>query len=487
MRPCSKRSPGAGPREEPLTNFSEMYGSGGEVRPPYRAFAEWIGTIPVDELERRHAAAELAFRRLGITFAVYGDADAEEKIIPFDVLPRILAREEFAQLEAGIVQRVEALNAFLADIYGKREILKAGVLPEDLILANPQYRPEMTRIKPPGSVHAHIAGIDLVRTGPGDFFVLEDNLRTPSGVAYMLENREAMLRLFPSLFQQHKVRPVDSYIDDLQDMIRAVAPEGLRGEPLAVVLTPGPYNSAYYEHSFLADRLGVDIVEGIDLFAEDRQIFMRTTAGPQRVDVIYRRIDDDFLDPLVFRPSSMLGAAGLMDAYEAGNVTIVNAPGTGVADDKAIYSYVPDIVEFYSGRPASLPNVETWRCREPDALAYVLENLERLVVKKVDGSGGYDMLIGAAATKDEIAAYRARIEDNPAGYIAQPTLSLSTCPTVAAERLVERHVDLRAFVVSFPGGVRVTPGGLTRVALKEGSLVVNSSQGGGTKDSWVLA
>lgn len=470
-----------------LSHFSEMYGHDGVVRSPYEKFADWVAGMPVEELERRHAAAELAFRRLGITFAVYGNVDAEEKIIPFDVLPRLIAADEFDVLETGIVQRIEALNAFLADIYDKREILRAGVIPEELVLANPQFRPEMTRIRPPGGIYAHISGIDLVRTGPGEFFVLEDNLRTPSGVAYMLENREAMLRLFPTLFQQHRVRPVDIYIDALQDMIRNVAPQGIRGEPLAIVLTPGSYNSAYYEHSFLADRLGVDIVEGIDLFAEDRQIFMRTTAGPQRVDVIYRRLDDDFIDPLVFRPQSMLGVAGLMDAYEAGNVTIVNAPGTGVADDKAIYSYVPDIVEFYSGKPASLPNVETWRCREPEALKYVLDNLADLVVKKVDGSGGYGMLIGPASTKAEIENYRMHIEDNPAGYIAQPTLSLSTCPTVVGDEIVERHVDLRAFVVSSPEGVTVTPGGLTRVALEEGSLVVNSSQGGGTKDSWVLA
>ncbi|MBZ6379276.1 hypothetical protein B5C34_08610 [Pacificimonas flava] len=463
-----------------------MRGSDGNVREAYQKLESWLSDMPVDELERRHAAAELAFRRLGITFAVYGEEDADEKIIPFDVIPRIVTNDEFAGIEEGVVQRIEALNQFLTDIYGPREILKAGIIPPELVLANPQFQPVMTRIKPPGGIYSHISGIDMVRTKDG-FFVLEDNLRTPSGVAYMLENREAMLRLFPSLFQDHRVRPVETYIDHLQDMMREVAPSGIRGEPLGVVLTPGAFNSAYYEHSFLADRLGIELVEGTDLFAEDRFIYMRTTEGPQRVDVIYRRIDDDFLDPLAFRPDSILGVAGLMDAYEAGNVTVVNAPGTGVADDKAIYSYVPEIVRFYSGKDATLDNVETWRCREPDALKYTLDNLHELVVKRVDASGGYGMLIGPQATKAELEEFRARLRDDPEGYIAQPTLSLSTCPTVSGKNVCERHVDLRAFAVSSPEETRVVPGGLTRVALKEGSLVVNSSQGGGTKDSWVLA
>ncbi|EMD82051.1 circularly permuted type 2 ATP-grasp protein [Pacificimonas flava] len=463
-----------------------MTGEDGAVRPAYERLDAWLREIPVDELERRHAAAEIAFRRLGITFAVYGEESADEKIIPFDVLPRIVTSDEFAGLEAGVIQRIEALNQFLADIYGPQEILKAGIIPDELVLANSQYQPAMTRIRPPGGIYSHISGIDMVRTAEG-FFVLEDNLRTPSGVAYMLENREAMLRLFPKLLREHRVRPVDTYIDHLQDMMREVAPRGVRGDPLGVVLTPGSLNSAYYEHSFLADRLGVELVEGGDLFASGRCIYMRTTEGPERVDVIYRRIDDDYLDPLEFRPDSILGVAGLMDAYEAGNVTIVNAPGTGVADDKAIYSYVPDIVKFYSGKDASLQNVETWRCREPDSLKYVLENIGELVVKRVDASGGYGMLIGPAATQAEIEEFRSRVKADPDGYIAQPTLALSTCPTVIGKNIAERHVDLRAFAVSSPDAVRVVPGGLTRVALKDGSLVVNSSQGGGTKDSWVLS
>jgi|TARA_R100000501_G_scaffold17919_1_gene34866 uncharacterized circularly permuted ATP-grasp superfamily protein len=467
-------------------NFSEMYGTSGEVRAPYAGLSEWLSEMSVEELAKRHGAAELAFRRMGITFAVYGSNQGDEKIIPFDVLPRIVSASEFSDLEAGIVQRINALQMFLADIYGPREILKAGIIPPELVLANPQFQPAMTQIKPPGGIYSHISGIDMVRT-KDDFYVLEDNLRTPSGVAYMLENREAMLRLFPALFQEHRIRPVDIYIDYLQDMIRAVAPKSARGEPTAVVLTPGSLNSAYYEHSFLADRLGIELVEGSDLFADNGCMYMRTTEGPQRVDVIYRRIDDDYLDPLAFRPDSILGIAGLMDAYECGNVTIVNAPGTGVADDKAIYSYVPEIVEFYTGEAAALKNVETYRCREPDALKYTLDNLSELVVKRVDASGGYGMLIGPAATRAEIDEFAERIKDDPDGYIAQPTLSLSTCPTVVNSQIAERHVDLRAFVVSGAEKTCVVPGGLTRVALKEGSLVVNSSQGGGTKDSWVLA
>ncbi len=470
-------------------SFSEMYGSGGadgDVRPPYVQLQKWLKEVPVAELAKRHGAAELAFRKLGITFAVYGDDEGDEKIIPFDVLPRIVAADEFAALETGIVQRIDALQMFLADIYGPREILKAGIIPEALVLANPQFQPAMTQIKPPGGIYSHISGIDMVRTAE-DFYVLEDNLRTPSGVAYMLENREAMLRLFPTLFQEHSVRPVETYIDFLQDMMRDVAPKSARGNINGVILTPGSLNSAYYEHSFLADRLGIELVEGSDLFVENRVVYMRTTEGPERVDVIYRRIDDDYLDPLAFRPDSILGIAGLMDAYEAENVTVVNAPGTGVADDKAIYSYVPEIVEFYSGKSATLKNVETYRCREPEALKYTLENLSELVVKRVDASGGYGMLIGPAATKAEIEEFALRIKDDPDGYIAQPTLALSTCPTVIGDRIAERHVDLRAFVVSSPTATKVVPGGLSRVALKEGSLVVNSSQGGGTKDSWVLS
>ena len=446
----------------------------------------WLDETPSDDLRRRQEAAETTFRQLGITFAVYGENDASERIIPFDIVPRVFLADEWSRLSEGLIQRVEAINMFLDDIYGKQEIMKAGVLPEDLIFLNPQFRPEIVGIRPPHGVWAHICGIDLVRTGPDEFFVLEDNARTPSGVSYMLENREAMVRLCPELFEQFRVAAVDSYPDRLLETMRSVAPRGSGQNPNCVVLTPGHYNSAYYEHSFLADSMGIELVEAADLVVDEDIVYMRTIAGRVKVDVIYRRIDDDFLDPLVFRPDSALGVPGLIAAYAAGNVAIMNAPGNGIADDKAIYSYMPEIVRFYSGRDAKLPNVETFRCREPEALKYTLDNLEQLVVKLVDGSGGYGMLVGPTASKTEIATFRKALEAEPQRYIAQPTLALSTVPTLADTGLSPRHVDFRPFVLTGSKGVQVVPGGLTRVALKEGSLVVNSSQGGGTKDSFVL-
>ncbi|MDP1026626.1 circularly permuted type 2 ATP-grasp protein [Sphingomonas sp. KR1UV-12] len=467
--------------------FDEIMGTTGG--PPPRAelaaLGRWLSVTSDTELRRRQQSAEAAFRQLGITFAVYGDSDASERIIPFDIVPRVFLHDEWARLSEGLVQRVEAINAFLDDIYGERRILSEGVLPADLILSNPQFRPEIAGIRPPHGVWAHICGIDLVRTGPDDFFVLEDNARTPSGVSYMLENREAMLRLCPELFREFRVAAVDSYPDRLLEVMKSVAPHGV-GAPTCVVLTPGHYNSAYYEHSFLADSMGIELVEAVDLVVDDDIVWMRTIAGRVKVDVIYRRVDDDFLDPLVFRPDSMLGVPGLIAAYAAGNVAIINAPGNGIADDKAIYSYMPDIVRFYSGGEAKLPNVETWRCREPEALKYVLDHLDEVVVKLVDGSGGYGMLVGPTASKAEIAAFRAALVAEPHRYIAQPTLALSTVPTMAERGLAPRHVDFRPFVLTGSKGVQVVPGGLTRVALREGSLVVNSSQGGGTKDSFVL-
>jgi uncharacterized circularly permuted ATP-grasp superfamily protein len=467
--------------------FDEIMGMTGD-RPPraqLAALGRWLEETPASELGRRQRAAEATFRQLGITFAVYGDSESLERIIPFDIVPRVFLHDEWARLSAGLVQRVEAINAFLDDIYGERRILNEGVLPADLILGNPQFRPEIAGMRPPHGVWAHICGIDLVRTGPDDFFVLEDNARTPSGVSYMLENREAMLRLCPELFREYRVEPVDSYPDRLLQTMKSVAPRA-GGTPTCVVLTPGHYNSAYYEHSFLADSMGIELVEAADLLVDDDVVWMRTVAGPVRVDVIYRRVDDDYLDPLVFRPDSMLGVPGLIAAYAAGNVAIINAPGNGIADDKAIYSYMPEIVRFYSGGEAKLPNVETWRCREPQALQYTLDHLDELVVKLVDGSGGYGMLVGPTATRAEIEAFRAALVAEPHRYIAQPTLALSTVPTLAADGLSPRHVDFRPFVLTGANGVQVVPGGLTRVALKEGSLVVNSSQGGGTKDSFVL-
>ena len=470
------------------TAFDEIWGHGGPEapRPELDALARWMRETPDAELRRRQQSAEATFRQLGITFAVYGEEDASERIIPFDIVPRVFMADEWAALSEGLIQRVQAINAFLDDIYGAREILKAGILPPELIFQNSQFRPEVAGIRPPHGVWAHICGIDLVRTGPKEFFVLEDNARTPSGVSYMLENREAMIRLCPELFREFRVAPVDSYADMLLDTMRSVSPRSDGGRPVCVLLTPGHYNSAYYEHSFLADSMGIELVEAVDLMVDDDIVWMRTMGGRVRVDVIYKRLDDDFLDPLVFRADSMLGVPGLMSAYRAGNVALINAPGNGIADDKAIYSYMPEIVRFYTGEEAKLPNVETWRCRERDACAFVRDNMADLVVKLVDGSGGYGMLVGPTASKDEIAKFREAFDAEPHRYIAQPTLALSTVPTLAEQGIAPRHVDFRPFVLTGSRGTQVVPGGLTRVALREGSLVVNSSQGGGTKDSFVL-
>jgi uncharacterized circularly permuted ATP-grasp superfamily protein len=466
--------------------FDEMTGTDGAVRPAYAELSRWLSEIPPDILDYRRREAEVLFRRIGITFAVYGEADATERLIPFDVIPRILALPEWLLLKRGLEQRVRALNLYVKDVYGAREILRAGVVPESLVFQNPVFRPEMNGQKVPHDIYVHIAGVDIVRVDADTFYVLEDNARTPSGVSYMLENREIMLRLFPELFSRHRIAPVDNYPDELLATLKSVAPDSAPAEPTVVLLTPGVYNSAYYEHSFLADKLGIELVEGRDLFVKDQIVHMRTTQGPKRVDVIYRRLDDDFIDPLAFRPDSALGVPGLMSAYQAGNVTLANAVGTGIADDKAVYSYMPDIVKFFLGEEPILKNVPTWRCREPDHLAYVLDHLDELVVKEVHGSGGYGMLVGPAADRASIAAFRAKLKAAPANFIAQPTLALSTCPTCVDSGLAPRHVDLRPFVLTGRGSVRIVPGGLTRVAMKRGSLVVNSSQGGGTKDTWVL-
>jgi uncharacterized circularly permuted ATP-grasp superfamily protein len=469
--------------------FDEIRGTPGDPtgRPEFAGLSEWINTTPAAELDRRQKAAESAFRQLGITFAVYGEDESAERIIPFDIVPRVFTAREWANLSEGLVQRVESINAFLADVYGPRKILADGIVPEELVLGNPQFRPVLAGARPPHNIFAHICGIDLVRTGPDDFWVLEDNARTPSGVSYMLENREAMLRLCPELFEQFAVRPIDSYPDSLLETLQSVAPRPTGNAPVCVLLTPGHYNSAFYEHSFLADSMGIELVEAADLEVDDDHVWMRTIEGRVKVDVIYRRIDDDYIDPLVFKPDSLLGVPGLIAAYMAGNVALVNAPGTGIADDKAIYSYMPEIVKYYSGSEAKLPNVETYRCREPQQLKYTLENLEKLVVKLVDGSGGYGMLVGPTATKEQIETFRAALIAEPQRYIAQPTLALSTVPTLTEKGVAPRHVDFRPFVLSGARGVTITPGGLTRVALIEGSLVVNSSQGGGTKDSLILS
>ena len=470
------------------TPYDEMHSADGAVRPHYQPYERWLHEMPRELIERKRSEADIAFHRVGITFNVYGAEGGKERLIPFDLLPRIIPGSEWRELERGLAQRVRALNAFLADIYHGQEILRAGRIPADQILDNAQFRPEMKGVKVPGGLYSMIAGIDLVRAagadGKGEFFVLEDNLRVPSGVSYMLENRKMMMRLFPDLFSRYHVQPVDHYPDLLLETLRAVAPAGVV-DPTVVVMTPGAHNSAYFEHSFLAQQMGVELVEGQDMFVQDDVLYMRTTQGPRRVDVIYRRIDDDFLDPLAFRADSMLGVPGLMRAYQAGHVTLANAVGTGVADDKSIYPYVPKMIEFYLGEKPILNNVPTYLCRDAEDLKYVLAHLDELVVKEVHGAGGYGMLVGPAATKAEIEAFRERLEADPANYIAQPTLSLSTCPTFVDRGIAPRHIDLRPFVLSGKT-VQTVPGGLTRVALKEGSLGVNSSQGGGTKDTWVL-
>ena len=472
--------------KEAQVHFDEMTTQDGGVRSPYNQYEKWFATQDATRLSKKSREAEAFFRRTGITFNVYGQAAAQERLIPFDLVPRILSNREWTKLSRGIEQRVRAINAFLHDIYNRQEILRAGRVPVELIAQNEAFLPQMIGVTPPGHVYTHIVGTDIVRTGEGDFFVLEDNARTPSGVSYMLENRETMLQMFPELFSKIKVKPVSDYPKNLRKSLAACAPRNCKGKPTVAVLTPGIHNSAYFEHSFLADQMGAELVEGHDLRVIDGCIAMRTTRGYKTIDVLYRRVDDDYLDPLNFRPDSMLGVPGIMDVYRAGNITIANAPGTGIADDKAIYSYMPDIVEFYTGEKALLKNVETYRCSEPDSLAYVLDNLADLVVKEVHGSGGYGLLGGPAASKKELAAFAAKLRAKPDNYIAQPTLSLSTVPIFVKKGLAPRHVDLRPFVLVSPQGINITPGGLTRVALKAGSLVVNSSQGGGTKDTWVL-
>ena len=475
-----------------LQQFDEMHASPEAVRAHYTRYAQWLAQQPEAVMRARREEAEMIFRRVGITFAVYGAKDEDgagtERLIPFDLIPRIIPADEWKSMEAGLEQRVTALNRFIHDVYHGQEIIKAGVIPADQILNNAQFRPEMMGVDVPGGIYSHISGIDIVRApdaqGKGEYYVLEDNLRVPSGVSYMLEDRKMMMRLFPELFAQNRVAPVAHYPDLLLETLRAVSPAHT-AQPTVVVLTPGMYNSAYFEHAFLAQQMGVELVEGQDLFVKDHFVYMRTTRGPKRVDVIYRRVDDDFLDPLAFRPTSTLGCAGLLDVYRKGNVTLCNAIGTGVADDKSIYPYVPKMIEFYLGEKPILNNVPTFMGRNPDELKYILANLKDLVVKEVHGAGGYGMLVGPASTKAEIEDFRKAVVANPSGYIAQPTLSLPTCPTYVEKGIAPRHIDLRPFVLSGKK-VQMVPGGLTRVALKEGSLVVNSSQGGGTKDTWIL-
>jgi uncharacterized circularly permuted ATP-grasp superfamily protein len=466
------------------TAFDEMFTADGGVRHHYREFQSWHARQSDDLMRLKRAEADLVFRRVGITFAVYGDGAGTERLIPFDVIPRIIPSAEWRQLEAGLRQRVKALNLFLNDIYHDAQIVAAGRVPAEPIFRNAQFRPEMKGVDVPGGIYAHVAGIDIVRADGGQYYVLEDNLRVPSGVSYMLEDRRMMMRLFPDLFACNRVSPVEHYPDLLLESLHSVAPVGA-DNPTVVLLTPGMYNSAYFEHAFLAQQMGIELVEGQDLFVQDNSVFMRTTRGPTRVDVIYRRIDDDFLDPTAFRKDSTLGVAGLLEVYRAGRVVLANAIGTGVADDKSIYPYVPEMIEFYLGEKPILSNVPTYKCRHRDELEYTLEHLPDLVVKEVHNAGGYGMLIGPASTREQIEEFRLKLRADPSNFIAQPTLALSTCPTYVEAGVAPRHIDLRPFVLS-GREVTMVPGGLTRVALREGSLIVNSSQGGGTKDTWVL-
>ena len=465
--------------------FNEMK-NGATERPEYRTVIDWIERNGVEALQSRRAEAEALFRRIGITFAVYGEGGDPDRLIPFDMVPRIFNATEWNRIEQGSIQRARALNAFIADAFGARDIVKAGIIPESMVAQNPAYLEQMNGFRPPRDVWAHIVGVDLVRTGQDEFFVLEDNCRTPSGVSYVLQNREVMSRMFPELFRDGKIRPVDGYTDILAEAMQSVAPPNCDGAPTMAILTPGQFNSAYFEHSYLADMMGIELVEGPDLVVDNQKVYMRTTHGFQQVHVIYRRIDDSFLDPAMFREDSMIGVRGLMDAMMAGNVTVINMPGTGIADDKATYIHVPEMIRFYLGEEPIIPNVQTFRCDKPDDLAYVLDNLAELVVKEVQGSGGYGMLIGPTSTKAEIEEFAAKLKANPDNYIAQPTLSLSAAPVLTDTGLAPRHVDLRPFVVS-GATTRMVPSGLSRVALREGSLVVNSSQGGGVKDTWVLS
>ncbi|MCA0962197.1 circularly permuted type 2 ATP-grasp protein [Salipiger bermudensis] len=465
--------------------FNEMM-NGVDTRAAYQNLEQWYRSMPSELRSLKQSEAEDLFRRVGITFAVYGEGGDPERLIPFDMFPRVLTASEWRKLDRGIRQRAAALNAFLCDVYGRREIIRAGRIPEHLVTNNEAYEKAAIGFMPPGGVFSHIVGVDLVRTGPDQFYVLEDNCRTPSGVSYMLQNREIMMRMFPQLFMENRIAPVDGYAGLLKKTLGSVAPKKCQNEPNIVILTPGQFNSAYYEHSFLADLMGVELVEGQDLFVEGDFVWMKTTEGPKKVDVIYRRIDDSFLDPLCFRPDSMLGVPGLMNVYRSGGVTICSAPGAGVADDKAIYTYVPEMIRFYLGEEPVLENVPTWQCAKKDDCKYVLEHLPKLVVKEVHGSGGYGMLVGPKADKSTIEAFEAKIRAKPENYIAQPTLALSACPTFVEEGIAPRHVDLRPYCL-VGEKIELVPGGLTRVALTEGSLVVNSSQGGGVKDTWVLA
>ena len=465
--------------------FDEMFAGENEVHPHYEPLLELFSTLSKDEIRRRKQSADVSFLNQGITFTVYGRDEGTEKIFPYDLLPRIITSAEWATVERGLTQRITALNLFLKDIYNEGRILDDGVVPRDVVYSCKHFRRQMMGLQVPRNVYVAICGTDLIRLENGEFVVLEDNLRVPSGVSYMLTNRRVMKRIFPQLFRSYNVKPIEQYTQLLLGTLRSLAPEG-RPEPNIVLLSPGVFNSAYYEHAYLARQMGIELVEGRDLVTHDNIIYMRTTSGLRRVDVIYRRVDDDFIDPLAFRGDSILGVSGLFNAYRAGNVTLANAFGTGVADDKALYAYVPDIIKYYMSEEPVLQNVKTYLLTDKKSRQHVLQNLDKLVVKAVGESGGYGMLIGPQSTKAEREEFAAKIEADPRNYIAQPTISFSRAPCLIGDELEPRHVDLRPYVL-YGDKVTIVPGGLTRVALKKGSLVVNSSQGGGSKDTWVLS
>ena len=468
----------------PETFYDELFVENGRPRPGAEVLARRIESLAPGELISLQKAAEATLLQMGITFNVYGDKDGTERIFPFDIIPRIIPADEWQKIEAGLKQRIFAINHFIDDIYHDRRILKDRVIPDDLIFSGKSYRPQCEGLNPPKGIWCHVTGTDLVRDADGQFYVLEDNLRCPSGVSYVLENRQVLKRTFPRVFSDSPIRPVEDYPNRLLEMLEHIAPND-PGETRAAVLTPGIYNSAYFEHSFLARQMGIELVEGRDLFVSGGAVYMRTTKGPQRVDVIYRRIDDDFIDPQVFRPDSMLGVPGIVEAYKSGGIAFANAPGTGIADDKVIYAYIPKIIRYYTGEDPILPNVPTHICWDEKQLAYVLDNLDKLVVKSANESGGYGMLVGPHASASERQAFAQRIKANPRDYMAQPTISLSRVPTIIDDQFEGRHVDLRPYIL-YGKDIYVLPGGLTRVALRKGSLVVNSSQGGGSKDTWVL-
>ena len=467
---------------DPSDFYDELFESDGAPRSHAEPLVRKLSKITTKSMLRRQKAAEAAFFNLGITFNVYGDKDGDEKIFPFDIIPRLISGSEWDPVEKGLKQRLQAINLFISDVYGKQSILKDGIIPKDLVLKADTYRPECAGLKPRDDIWVSICGSDLIRDADGTFYVLEDNLRVPSGVSYVLENRSVLKKVLPVAFRSTDVKPVEDYCDRLRQTLEFAA--GTAGKPNVVVLTPGPYNSAYFEHAFLAQQMGVTLVEASDLTVEKDTVLMRTTGGYEKVDVIYRRIDDDFFDPEVFRKDSLLGVPGVMRAMRKGNVAVANVPGTGIADDKAIYPYVPAMIKYYLNEEAIIPNVDTLSPVDPKQQDYILKNMRKLVVKATNLSGGYGMIIGNKASDEEIADFQKRIVDDPRGYVAQPIISLSRCPTIQGEATAGRHVDLRPFILSGES-VYVTPGGLTRVALKKGSLVVNSSQGGGCKDTWV--